>query len=51
TLASEEVSDYKKEGLRRIAAQTNPFVLRRTIEKKIALIFKAQDTQPKTMTG
>ncbi|MBC7792911.1 MAG: hypothetical protein H7Z43_04325 [Clostridia bacterium] len=51
TLASEEVSDYKKEGLRRIAAQTNPFVLRRMIQQKIALIFKAQKSQPKTTTG
>ena len=50
-LVSDEVSEYKKEGLRRIAAQTNPFALQRAIKKKIALIFRVQNIQPAETAG
>lgn len=43
-LESEQVSDYAKTGLRRIFDNTNPFLLRRAIEKRIDLVFKAQNT-------
>jgi hypothetical protein len=44
-IESEHISDYAKAGLRRIFENTNPFLLRRAIEKKIALVFKAQNTE------
>ena len=38
-LDSEHVGDYAKEGLRRIFENTNPFMLRRAMEKRIKHVF------------
>lgn len=40
-MESKEISDYAKNGLRRIFEQTNPFILRRGMETKLKRIFKS----------
>jgi hypothetical protein len=45
-MESEHVSAYAKEGLRRIFENTNPFVLRRAMEKKIKRVFAVGYNKP-----
>lgn len=49
-LESEHVSAYAKEGLRRIFENTNPFVLRRGMEKKIKRVFALMYKEPVSRT-
>jgi hypothetical protein len=45
-LESEHISAYAKEGLRRIYQNTNPFVLRRAMEKRIKRVFALGYKEP-----
>jgi hypothetical protein len=45
-LESAQVSNYAKEGLRRIFENTNPLVLRRAIEKRIKRVFAMRYKEP-----